>query len=97
MENFPDLIRDLFERVDRSRIGAVAASGRPRPLEGSYMPVFKAGVNYGKAMAAAFGVPFFEFSHQEGHLAAAVHGSGLSQDREFWHIISPAEPLECFM
>jgi len=83
MENIPDLIRELFEKIDKSRIGAVAASGRPRPVEGSYMPVFKAGVNYGKAMAAAFGVPFFEFSHQEGHLAAAVHGSGLSQGGEY--------------
>jgi len=83
MENIPELIRELFEKVDKSRIGAVAASVRPRPVEGSYMPVFKAGVNYGKAMAAAFGVPFFEFSHQEGHLAAAVHGSGLSREREY--------------
>ncbi len=79
MENIPEMLPELFGRIDKSRIGAVAASGRPRPVEGSYMPVFKAGVNYGKVMAAAFGAPFFEFSHQEGHLEAAGYGSGLSE------------------
>ncbi|HWQ79270.1 MAG TPA: hypothetical protein VN381_10660 [Anaerovoracaceae bacterium] len=83
MENIPDMLPELFGKIDKSRIGAVAASGRPRPVEGSYMPVFKAGVNYGKVMAAALGVPFFEFSHQEGHLEAALHGSGFSGDEEY--------------
>ena len=34
------------------------------------MPVFLAGVNTGKAIASAMDVPFFTFSHQEGHIAA---------------------------
>lgn len=83
MENLPDMLPELFGKIDKCRIGAIAASGRPRPAEGSYMPVFKAGVNYGKVMAAAFGVPFFEFSHQEGHLEAARRGSRLSGDEEY--------------
>ena len=47
------------------------------------MPVFKAGVNYGKVMAASLGVPFFEFSHQEGHLEAILHDSCISNAGEF--------------
>lgn len=83
MENLPEMLLTLFGDTDKNRIGAVAASGRPRPIEGSYMPVFKAGVNYGKVMAASLGVPFFEFSHQEGHLEAVRRHSSLSGESEY--------------
>ncbi len=83
MENIPDMLLELFGRIDKNRIGAVSASNRPRPIEGSYMPVFKAGVNYGRIMAASLGVPFFGFSHQEGHLEAVKHGSSLSEEAEY--------------
>lgn len=53
-------------------VNGVCASTRPRPVEGSYMPVFKAGEGMGRGIAKALGVPFFETSHQEGHLEAAV-------------------------
>ncbi|QOX62744.1 O-sialoglycoprotein endopeptidase [Anoxybacterium hadale] len=79
MENLPVLILKALESTDKHRIAAVAASSRPRPVEGSYMPVFKAGVNYGKVMAASLGVPFFEFSHQEGHLEAVKYNSPLTE------------------
>jgi len=83
MENLPEMLLKLFGEIDKSRIGAIAASERPRPVEGSYMPVFKAGVNYGKVMAASLGVPFFGFSHQEGHLAAILKGSSFSAAEEY--------------
>ena len=83
MENIPEMLLELFGQIDKDRIGAIAASSRPRPVEGSYMPVFKAGVNYGKVMAAGLGVPFFEFSHQEGHLEAVRRHSSLSEEREY--------------
>ncbi len=83
MENLPEMLLALFGEIDKNRIGAIAASDRPRPIEGSYMPVFKAGVNYGKVMAASLGVPFFEFSHQEGHLEAVRRHSSLSGETEF--------------
>ena len=87
-ENLPEMLTGLFGEIDKNRIGAVAASNRPRPVEGSYMPVFKAGVNYGIVVAAGLGVPFFEFSHQEGHLEAVKHGSPLSCEAEYlaWHL-----------
>lgn len=83
MENLPEMLLELFEQTDKDRIGAVSASSRPRPVEGSYMPVFKSGVNYGKVMAAGLGVPFFAFSHQEGHLEAVRRGSSLSDETEY--------------
>ena len=83
MENLPDIVLELYKQIDKNRIGAIAVSDRPRSVEGSYMPVFKAGVNYGIVMAASLGVPFFEFSHQEGHLEAVRHNSSLADEEEY--------------
>lgn len=83
MENLPDIVLELYKQIDKNRIGAIAVSDRPRSIEGSYMPVFKAGVNYGIVMAASLGVPLFEFSHQEGHLEAVLHNSSLSDEVEY--------------
>lgn len=52
----------------------IAASTRPRPQDGSYMPVFTAGEQAARMLADALGVPFFALSHQEGHILAAAHG-----------------------
>ncbi|MCL2497103.1 MAG: hypothetical protein FWF06_00645 [Symbiobacteriaceae bacterium] len=55
---------------------AVAASSKPRPAADSYMPVFIAGAKLAEALAVAWGVPFFSFSHQEGHIMAGVVSAG---------------------
>ena len=83
MENLPALIEDVFRAVRAERIKGIAASSRPRPVEGSYMPVFKAGVSFGKALASGLSVPFYTFSHQEGHIAAAAYRTPLSDSREY--------------
>ncbi len=54
------------------QIKAVAASTRPRAVEGSYMPCFLAGAGTARSIAHALAVPFYEVSHQQGHLAAAA-------------------------
>ena len=78
IENLPGLLEEILDSPLRMEIKAVSASDRPRRAEGSYMPVFNGGCRFGKVAAAALGVPFFCFSHQEGHLAAAVHGTALA-------------------
>jgi N6-L-threonylcarbamoyladenine synthase len=62
----------LMERLGnlRDSISGVAVSARPRPVEGSYMPVFTAGLGCARALASALGVPLLQSSHQEGHIAA---------------------------
>ena len=72
------LFEELVKDVDTKQIAAVGASSRPRPVEGSYMPCFSVGLNTAKIISAALKVPWFEFSHQEGHISAAL----LSADRE---------------
>ena len=60
-----------------AQIVAVASSTKPRDGEASYMPVFQAGYTAGSLLASALNVPFFETTHQRGHLAAALQGTKL--------------------
>lgn len=77
--NLPSLLKD--ERV--KGLDGVCTSIRPRPIEGSYMPVFKAGESIGISIASAMGIPFFETSHQESHIEAACQSIGFDYD-EFY-------------
>ena len=72
------LYEDLVRDVDTSEIKAVGVSSRPRPVDGSYMPCFTVGVNAARIIAATLKVPLYTFSHQEGHIAAAI----LSAERD---------------
>ncbi len=69
------LFSELAATIDTSQIAAVGASTRPRPVDGSYMPCFTVGENTAKILSAALHVPFVPFSHQEGHIAAALFGA----------------------
>ena len=75
-------VRQLPEQVARimedttEPVAAVGASTRPRRVEGSYMPCFLAGESQGRTLARVLKVPFFSWSHQEGHLAAAAWSAG---------------------
>ena len=82
VQRLPEIVAGLG-RVDD--VAAVCASVRPRAVEGSYMPCFYAGETTGKVLASFLNVPFYECSHQQGHLAAAAWSAGRSDllDREF--------------
>ena len=90
VKRLPELFSALAETADLSQIQAVGASTRPRAVEGSYMPCFLAGASQGRSLAQTLGVPFFEHSHQQGHLAAAAWSAGKLEllDRPFlaWHL-----------
>ena len=55
-----------------SNLTAVGVSSRPRDEVGSYMPCFNVGASFAKAISQVLGVPCYEFSHQVGHIAAAL-------------------------
>ena len=57
------------------KISAVGASDRPRDLPGSYMPCFSVGAGTAGSLAHILGVPFFAFSHQDGHIAAVLYSA----------------------
>ena len=75
-----DVLLPLLEAAP-GPIDCVCASVSPRDGEDSYMPVFQVGASHGRAIAAALHVPFFETTHQRGHIAAAKWGTGLTASR----------------
>lgn len=75
----PQLLREISEKADFSAIGAVGVSARPRPVEGSYMPCFLAGLNAATSFALARGISLVETTHQQGHIAAALFATGESK------------------
>lgn len=79
-KNLPDVIRALSELVGSQEVSAVGYSSRPRDLEDSYMPVFLSGRVAAEAYAAAIGAPLYDFSHQNGHIMAALYSSGALTD-----------------
>ena len=70
----PELITELFDGFD-GRLSAVGASVSPTAEKGSYMPCFLAGINAATAVSAAQGIPLKRFSHQQGHIMAALYSS----------------------
>ncbi len=83
VENLPVLLEKVLPLCRGQEVRAVSVSTRPRPVEGSYMPVFLAGHGQARALAAAYGVPCFAFSHQEGHIEAARRYTDLKDSKRF--------------
>lgn len=74
VQQLPVILEALLS--EKQPIEAVGASSRPRDLEGSYMPCFTVGLGTAKAVSKALGVPMRTFSHQAGHIAAALYSAG---------------------
>ena len=72
----PQLMEELFDGA--GDIAAVGVSEKPRDAEGSYMPCFLVGVNSARCVGAAAGKPVHAFSHQAGHIMAALWSAGSS-------------------
>ena len=76
VNNLPVLMEKVFAAMPKDmEVGCIGVSTRPRPVEGSYMPVFNAGYSAARMLAASLDVPCFTFSHQEGHIEAVKHDS----------------------
>lgn len=67
-------------------ITAVAVSARPRPRQGSYMPVFRAAESFGEAAARTADAPLYRLSHQHAHIGAALIGNDLEGDFLVLHV-----------
>lgn len=89
-QNMPSLMDELSSYLETRSIVAVGVSERPRNQEGSYMPCFLAGLAAAKSVSTALCVPLYTFSHQCGHIMAAVYSAGkedlLSQPFAAFHI-----------
>lgn len=90
VRQMPEVMHALSERAEFSEPAFFAASRAPRAAEGSYMPCFLVGMTLAESMACAKGQTPFYFSHQQGHIAAAVYSAGrmdlLEKPFLAWHL-----------
>ncbi len=75
VRQLPEMIENLRALCD-GEIVAVAASDRPQQRDGSYMPCFLVGAGAAREVGALLRVPVHFFTHQQGHVAAALYGAG---------------------
>ena len=76
IKNIPSAMAEAREYLAGRNPVAVGVSEKPRNVDGSYMPCFLSGVAVADSIAAALGVPVYRFSHQCGHIMAALYSSG---------------------
>lgn len=76
VKNLPSAMQELRPLLAERELLAVGVSTRPRNRDGSYMPCFLVGAAAAESIGATAGVPLFSFSHQCGHMMAAIVSSG---------------------
>ena len=76
VRNLPMLMEALRDALVGYQPIAVGVSAKPRQAEDSYMPCFLSGKAAANAFATAINCPIYEFSHQDGHVMAAIYSSG---------------------
>ena len=86
VKNLPMLSNELSSALENCKIEAVGVSVSPRDIEGSYMPCFLVGRATAVTVAASHNAPVYEFSHQAGHIMAALYSCDMVNeliDKEF--------------
>lgn len=74
-KQLPEIIEELFSAEGFGGFSAIAASSRPRNIEGSYMPCFLCGEGFARSYAAIEKIPLYTSSHQTGHILAALYSA----------------------
>lgn len=81
--NISLLMEQCMKSVDPASIRYIAVSSKPRSTEGSYMPVFLAGLHTARTIGSLLGVPIFEVSHQDSHIQAGLWSCGKATKDKF--------------
>ena len=76
VKNLPELSSQLHEAIGTLQIASIGVSATPRDVEDSYMPCFLVGKAIAYSLGATHNAPVYEFSHQAGHVMAAIYSSG---------------------
>lgn len=71
---YPALLGELLKNTNEKPV-AIGVSVTPTTEKGSYMPCFLVGEAASTALAETLKVPLFKFSHQQGHIAAALYST----------------------
>lgn len=83
VKNFQIISSRIKEKHANYEIAAIGYSAYPRDAEGSYMPCFLVGQAVAEMISALYGIPSFRFSHQSGHIQAALYSAGVSAMEPF--------------
>lgn len=90
VKRLPELTDRLFSDIGEIPFDAIGVSSRPRAIEGSYMPCFLAGQSQAHVIASVLHLPVYEFSHQQGHIAASLFSSEhmelMDEPHLAWHL-----------
>lgn len=83
VKNFQIISSYIREKHEDYEILAVGYSKYPRDVENSYMPCFLVGRALAEVISSLYNLELFEFSHQKGHVSAAIYSSGAQIDSDF--------------
>lgn len=72
IKNIPAVMEEMGACA---QISAIGFSARPGNREGSYMPCFLSGEAVARSVSALLDIPAYAFSHQEGHIMAALYSA----------------------
>lgn len=78
VKNLPTVMGELRAILDAGNysVAGVGVSATPRDATDSYMPCFLTGIVAAEAFATGAGCGVYRFSHQSGHIMAALYSSG---------------------
>ena len=75
VRQLPEVLGPVLEELKETP-QAIGVSVSPTTEEDSYMPCFLVGKTTAELLGKAWGVPVEHFSHQQGHIAAALYSAG---------------------
>ncbi len=81
IRRLPEMFNELSEQYDFRNLKGIGVSVHPRPIQGSYMPVFEGGKAIAHVLGDTLDIPVIEVSHQENHIEAIVLGSKIDHDK----------------
>ncbi len=79
VKNLPIAMQMAKAIIAGKRVVAVAASERPRNVDGSYMPCFLSGITARDSILSSTEAKGYGFSHQCGHIMAVLFGAGKTE------------------
>lgn len=97
INNISKISEKIEKLIENYNIKGICASKRPRPVEGSYMPVFNVGYNVGKLMSTISKCPFYETSHQENHIEASLFEHKLKDKNKFLSVHMSGGTMEVLL
>lgn len=72
VQQLPQMFAEAFDEF-KDKIKAIGVSYAPRTEDDSYMPCFTVGTMGAEVLSSVLKIPVYRFSHQQGHIAAALY------------------------